>query len=112
MAHKYRHVDHVGSKLCYWNGRLTMSVYIYVYFYSISRFILVMKNGHKTYMMSSIDVIKLIGFSYEHAEHCTVLPCAMAGDGASMIQASDCCVKKNTGMEQAQALRRTHHKEF
>jgi len=32
-----------------------------VYFYSISRFILVMKNGHKTYMMSSIDVIKLIG---------------------------------------------------
>ena len=61
MAHKYRHVDHVSSKLCYWNGRLTMSVYIYVYFYSISRFILVMKNGHKTYMMSSIDVIKLIG---------------------------------------------------
>ena len=36
----------------------------------------------------------------------------MAGDGASMIQASDCCVKKNTGMEQAQAFRRTHHKEF
>jgi len=36
----------------------------------------------------------------------------MAGDGASMIQASDCCGKKNTGMEQAQAFRRTHHKEF
>jgi len=77
---------HVGSKLCYWNGRLTMSVYIYVYFYSISRFILVMKNGHKTYMMSSIDVIKLIGFSYEHAEHCTVLPCATAGDVNEQIK--------------------------
>jgi len=63
-----------------------MSVYIYVYFYSISRFILVMKNGHKTYMMSSIDVIKLIGFSYEHAEHCTVLPCAMAGDVNGQIK--------------------------
>ena len=45
-----------------------------------------MKNGHKTYMMSSIDVINLIGFSYEHAEHCTVLPCATAGDVNEQIK--------------------------